>query len=197
MGWSPTLPVLLGFFVGNLATWGEGGGVGTWVSLSVHLGTMSSGFTPERICPVVWLWHCVSSPCFPLKPRLPRRAAFMSPVQHSLSAFALLIGTFDSGISEWGDRARAPHTARRLCRWRAGYRFWWEGLPKQNSFIFSVPKPEHFIMKRIPMERQFFGNRCYSEVSVPLHATVSMENFMASPSADSFRGVEHPLCTLI
>lgn len=120
MGLSPTLPVLLGFFDGNLGTWGEGGGDGTWVS----------------------------SPHFPLKQRLPRRGVCVPPVQHLPSAFALHFGTFDSGISKGGDLAKAPQTAYGLWKWRAGYRFWWEGPLKQKSFIFSECKSEHFIKKK-------------------------------------------------
>ena len=112
--------------------WGEGGGHGTWIS----------------------------SPHFPPKPRLPRRAVYVSPMQCGLSAFVLHIGTFDSGPSEWGDLAKAPHTMHGLCEWRAGYQFWWEGLLKQNSFIFSAPNSEHFVKKKIPTEREFSGKCC-------------------------------------
>ena len=41
MGWSPTLPVLLHFFDGNLGTWGEGREDGAWVSVRRSSGCAS------------------------------------------------------------------------------------------------------------------------------------------------------------
>lgn len=56
MGWSPTLPVLLGFFDGNLGTWGEGRGDGTRVSSpqsfpgGLHAWPLCSVFSQPLLC---------------------------------------------------------------------------------------------------------------------------------------------------
>lgn len=141
--------------------------------LLVLLTEVGHGVVSYSACPPEFLWWNlggqsegggggtrVSSPHFSLKSRVPRRAACMSPTQRGLLAFVLHIGTFDSGISKWGDLAELPHTVRGLCEWRAGYRFWWEGLLKQKSFLTSAPKSEHFIKEKIPTEWQFSGKRC-------------------------------------
>lgn len=129
---SPTLPVPLGFFGGELSTFGVGVGCRGW-----HSGLISP---------------------YSLESKAPEAGCVHVHVQCGLSALALHVGTLDSGISKRGDLAGTPHTARGLVQMNSWLLILMRGTPGgKKSSIFPAPKSEHFVKKKIPPERQFSG----------------------------------------